>query len=86
MLDYVVDFQRRLQFAFREALALPPTYNVPSAESRSLSQWDSVGHLQLVVAIETAFDVQLNPGDVLDLQSYSDAIGILRRHGVTASD
>jgi len=42
---------------------------VTSAESSGLSQWDSVGHLQLVVAIEEAYGISLSPGDVIDLTS-----------------
>ena len=48
----------------------------------SLRQWDSVAHLQLVVAIEDNFHVRLTPADVVALKSYRAAVDILRRHGV----
>jgi len=72
----------KLQVSFREGLALPPTFDVTRAESSTLRQWDSVAHLQLVVAIEDGFGIRLNPADVVDLRSYDAAIAILRRHGV----
>jgi acyl carrier protein len=46
-----------------------------------LRQWDSVAHLQLVVAIEDEFGVRLSPTDVIDLKSYAAAIAILQRLG-----
>ena len=65
-------------------MALPAAFDVSSAESSALRQWDSVAHLQLVVAIEDAFGIQLDPADVVDLKSYTSAIAILQRHGVWA--
>lgn len=63
---------------------MPPTFDVTRAESSSLRQWDSVAHLQLVVAIEDRFGIRLNPADVIELKSYPAAIDILRRHGAWA--
>jgi acyl carrier protein len=47
-----------------------------------MRQWDSVAHLQLVVAIEDAFSIRLSPADVMDLTSYALAVEILQRHGI----
>jgi acyl carrier protein len=74
----------RLQASFREGLALPRGFDVTNAENVRLRQWDSVAHLQLVVAIEDAFSIRLTPADVVDLTSYCAAVLILRRHGVWA--
>ena len=74
---------QRLQSSFRQGLALPPTCDVTNADN-SLRQWDSVAHLQLVVAIEDNFHVRLTPADVVDLKSYRAAVDILGRHGVQA--
>ena len=74
----------KLQSSFREGLALPRSFDVSHAENSSLRQWDSVAHLQLVVAIEDAFGIRLTPADVVDLTSYRAAVSILRRHGVWA--
>ena len=74
----------KLQLSFREGLALPPKFDVTRAAADALRQWDSVAHLQLVVAIEDAFGIRLTPADVVELQSYTAAIQILRRHGVWA--
>lgn len=48
--------------------------------------WDSVSHMQLVAALEEAFDVQLDVDDVIDMDSYQRAVTILRRHGVDLPD
>ena len=55
---------QKLQDAFRQGLALPATFDVTHAESASVRQWDSVAHLQLVVAIEDAFRIRLSPAEL----------------------
>ena len=77
-----LESQDKLQRAFRQGLALPASFDVRSAELSAVPQWDSVAHLQLVVAMEDAFGVRLDPADVVTLNSYSSAIEILRHHGV----
>lgn len=71
----------RLRSAFRRALALPNDFDTSSAEANNTRTWDSVGHLQLVVAIEEEFGIRLDPSDVVELESYLDAEAILKKHG-----
>jgi acyl carrier protein len=73
----------KLQLSFREGLALPSSFDVTSAQS-GMRQWDSVAHLQLVVAIEDEFGIRLSPADVIELDSYAAAVTILRRYGAWA--
>ena len=68
------------------ALGLPAGYDVTGLEYRSIPEWDSLAHLTLVIAIETAFDVMFDTSDVLGLSSFSAAIGILERHGIEFGD
>jgi acyl carrier protein len=75
--------KEKVQMSFRKGLALPETFDVSGAKSSSLRQWDSVAHLQLVVALEEAFNISLTPADVVELKSSASAVEILRRHGVS---
>jgi len=45
-------------------------------------QWDSVGHLQLIVALEDAFGIMLDPDDILDLSSYEKGKEYLGKYGI----
>ena len=81
--EYTVELtpDDRLQSAFRRGLALPKNFDASSADAGHTRTWDSVGHLQLVVAIEDEFGIRLDPADVVELKSYLDAEAILKRHG-----
>lgn len=72
----------KLTAAFREALGLGPEVEVTGLAYRAIPQWDSVAHMQLVAAIELAFDLMLDTDDVLAMSSFAKAREILDKHGV----
>lgn len=74
--------ESKLRAAFVEALALPADTQVETLTYRGIKQWDSVAHMQLISAIESAFDLMLETDDVLGMSSYGKAQEIVRKHGV----
>lgn len=77
-----MDNLKKLTDVFRETFSLSPKVDVAALSYRSIREWDSVGHIQLVAAIESAFDVMLESDDILDMSSLAKAVEILRRHDV----
>lgn len=49
---------------------------------QSVDNWDSVGHMQLMSAIEDAFDVMLDTDDIIDFNSYDTGKKILAKYDV----
>lgn len=41
--------------------------------------WDSMGQLNLVVELEDAFNISLEPEDIIKMKSYNDIIEIIKR-------
>ena len=72
----------RLEQVFTEALELPPDTEHATLAYRETAVWDSLAHMQLIIAIESSFDVMLETTDVLGLSSFTVACETLRRHGV----
>lgn len=63
------------------------TLNVEEAQLAGLKyqavpNWDSVGHMSLVAAIEDAFDIMMEMDDIIDLSSYEKGKEILKKYGV----
>ena len=50
--------------------------------SESVDKWDSILQLTLVTAMEDAFDVMLEPEDIMDFKSYDFGKVILAKYGV----
>jgi acyl carrier protein len=50
---------------------------------RSISGWDSVGHMVLIAGLEEAFDIMIDTNDILDFSSYEKGKQILKKYDVT---
>jgi acyl carrier protein len=73
---------RKLTQAFQVGLGLPEDREVSGLAYRQIAEWDSVAHMQLVMEIETAFDIMLSTEDVIALSSFDAAQTIVTRHGI----
>ena len=45
-------------------------------------QWDSVGHMSLIAALEDAFDIMVDMDDIIDLRSFEKGKEILAKYDV----
>lgn len=54
-------------------------------EYQGVTQWDSVGHMSLIAALEEAFDIMIDVDDILDLSSFEKGKEILSKYGVELS-
>ena len=80
-----MDNTKKLKDVFVESLAISSDTDFSKLAYRSIDEWDSVGHMQLVGEIEDAFDIMLETRDVLDMNSFLTATEILSKHGVDFS-
>lgn len=62
--------------AFTEALEVKED-RVEGLEYQAIAEWDSVGHMTLVSAIEEAFDIMMDTEDIIDFSSYEKGKEIL---------
>jgi acyl carrier protein len=44
---------------------------------QDIAEWDSVGHMGLVAALEDAFDIMMETDDIIDFSSYEKGKEIL---------
>lgn len=72
----------RLRSTFSTALGIPLDQVTDTLTYGSRKEWDSVGHMALVAALETAFDVVLDIDDIIAMSSVAKAEEILGRYGV----
>ncbi|MEV8436451.1 acyl carrier protein [Actinosynnema sp. NPDC051121] len=74
----------RLRAVFVEALSLSDGVDVENLKYRDIDEWDSVGHMALVAAIEDEFDVQFDTDQVIDMSSFKVAVDMLKGLGAEA--
>jgi acyl carrier protein len=49
-----------------------------TCSQQTCEKWDSMGQLNLVVELETEFDVSLEPEEIGEMKSFEDIIRILK--------
>lgn len=62
--------------AFEEALGISQE-KLSGLQYQAVSEWDSVGHMGLVAALEDAFDIMMDTDDIIDFNSYEKGKEIL---------
>ena len=62
--------------AFCESLEITKEQLV-GLEYQKITNWDSVGHMGLIAAIEDAFDIMMDTDDIIDLSSFEKGKEIL---------
>lgn len=72
--------RERLSVVFRDTFELDPGTEVAALRYRDIPAWSSVGHMQLVAALEAAFDIMLETDDIIAMSSFEEAERILARY------
>lgn len=47
-----------------------------------IPEWDSVGHMTMIAALEEAFDIMMETDDIIDFSSYTKGMEILSKYGI----
>ena len=77
---------KNLEDLFANALGIELHLVNEELTYRSIPEWDSIGHMALVAALESEYDIMLDTNDILDLSSLKVAKEILSRHGISLSE
>lgn len=51
-------------------------------EYQGIEQWDSIGHMTLIAALEDAFDIMMDTDDIIDFSSFEKGKEILKKYDV----
>lgn len=68
--------------AFEEGLGVEEK-DLPGLEYQAIPAWDSVGHMNLVAALEDAFDIMMDTDDIIDFSSYEKGKEIMAKYDKT---
>lgn len=56
--------------------------NLADLKFKESENWDSVGHMTLIAALEDAFDIFLEVDDMMSITSYDKGKEVLSKYGV----
>lgn len=49
---------------------------------QEINEWDSVGHMSLIAAIEDAFDIMMDTDDIIDFNSFEKGKELLAKYDI----
>ena len=55
---------------------------LPGLTYQGIAEWDSVGHMQLIAALEDAFDIMFDTDDIIDFSSYEKGKEFMKKYEV----
>ncbi|HJT26306.1 MAG TPA: acyl carrier protein [Pyrinomonadaceae bacterium] len=67
-----------------EVLQMPASDIKDDLTMKDVDAWDSLKHMELIVALEQGFEVQLSFDEIVAMQSVSAIKRVLRERGVTS--
>ena len=47
-----------------------------------IPEWDSIGHMQMIAALEEQFDIMMETDDIIDFSSYTKGMEILFKYEI----
>lgn len=77
-----MDNQTKYDTTFIETIGVSADQLGPELLYQSVPEWDSVGHMQLMAALEDAFDIMMDTDDIIDFSSYEKGKEILGKYDV----
>ena len=69
--------KKKYKKLFIEALNVKETIINDNLKYNEIPEWDSIGHMSLMSAIEEAFNVSMETDDIIDFSSYQKGMKIL---------
>ena len=72
----------KVEGVLAEVLQLPPAEISDDLTMKDVEAWDSLKHMELIVALETAFDVQLTFEEIVAMQSVREIKRVLAERSV----
>ncbi len=51
-------------------------------EYQSITNWDSVGHMSLIAALEDGFDIMMEMDDIIDFSSFKKGKELLKKYDI----
>lgn len=73
------EIKERLQNIFREIFDDSSIILKDEISAKDIEEWDSLTHVQLIVAVESEFHVNFETAEISELKNVGDFISLIRK-------
>ena len=74
--------KKKYQDIFIESLSIEPAKFKENLKYNEIDEWDSIGHMTLIAALEEKFKISFETDDIIDFSSYLKGIEILKKYKI----
>lgn len=67
---------------FIEALSIDENKFNNKIKYNDIPEWDSIGHMTLISALEEKFSISIDTDDIVDFNSFETGKKILKKYGI----
>ena len=75
--------KKKYQDIFVESLAIDLKKFDEKIKYNEIEEWDSIGHMTLMSALEEEFKITLETDDIVDFSSFTKGKEILKKYGIS---
>jgi len=69
--------------AFLESFEIDEAALGTNLEYNAIPEWDSIGHMSLIAALEDTFDIAMDTDDIIEFSSFQKGKELMAKYGVT---
>lgn len=77
-----MSLKEKYDHAFVESFSIDAATLDGDLAYNSISEWDSIGHMGLIAALEEAFGISLATDDIVEFSSYRKGMEIMKKYGL----
>ena len=78
-----MDNKEKYKNCFKTSFSLDDDIDIELLEYEKITEWDSIGHMALMAALEDAFEIEMDIDDIIEFSSYNKGIEILMKYEVS---
>ena len=77
--------KKKYQDIFIKSLSIDSNKFNENIKYNEIPEWDSIGHMTLIAALEEEYKISLETDDIVDFSSFKKGIELLKKYNVNMS-
>ncbi len=78
----LINVKEKYDQVFKESFSIGDAELNDALEYSKTAAWDSIGHMAMIAALESAFGITMETDDVVNFSSYKMGFVIMAKYGV----
>ena len=74
------DIKNKLDHIFYVVLKIAKSKNKKNLNFKNVKKWDSLNHIKLIMALESKFQISIDPDEALRLLSFKDIVKFINKN------